>query len=111
MPKKRPGDYRLVVDYRALNDATVADAHPLPRIEDILQRQGKFQIWTVLDLKDGFHQIPIRDDCKHFTCMSTPVGVYQWKVLPMCLALGRDTALHCTALSLYCAALPRPGAK
>ena len=41
VPKKRPGEYRLVVDFRDLNDATVTDAHPLPRIEDILQKQGK----------------------------------------------------------------------
>jgi hypothetical protein len=79
--KENPGEYRLVIDYRKLNEATIMDAQPLPRIEDILVRQGKFKIWTVLDLKDGFHQIPIREDCKHFTCMSTPVGVFQWKVL------------------------------
>ena len=48
VPKKVPGTYRMVVDYRAVNDATVTDAHPLPRIDDILQRQGKFKLWTVL---------------------------------------------------------------
>ena len=49
VPKKRPGEYRLVVDYRAVNDATITDAHPLPRIEDILQKQGKYKVclfWT-----------------------------------------------------------------
>ena len=83
VPKKNPGEWRLVIDYRKLNDATVVDGHPLPRIEDILHRQGKHKMWTVLDLKDGFHQIPIKPECRHFTCMSTPDGVYQWKVLPM----------------------------
>ena len=83
VPKKNPGEWRLVIDYRRLNEATVADRHPLPRIEDILQRQGKFKIWTVFDLKDGFHQIPINESSKHYTCMSTPIGTYQWKVLPM----------------------------
>ena len=32
VPKKKPGEYRLVEDFRALNDATVYDAHPLPSI-------------------------------------------------------------------------------
>ena len=81
--KKTPGAYRIVIDYRKVNDATVTDAEPLPRIEHILANQGKYKIWSVLDLKDGFHQIPIRPECRHITCMSTPVGVFQWKVLPM----------------------------
>ena len=41
VPKKRPGEIRVVVDYREVKDATVTDAHPLPRIEDILTRQGR----------------------------------------------------------------------
>ena len=57
VPKKRPGEYRLVVDYRALNEATVTDAHPLPLIEEILQRQGQFKIFTVLDMKDGYDHV------------------------------------------------------
>jgi hypothetical protein len=75
--KKDPGKWILVIDYRKLNDATVVDGHPIPRIEDILERQGKFKIWSVLDLKDGFHQIPIHPDSRHYTCMSTPIGTFQ----------------------------------
>ena len=60
-----------MVDYRALNDATVTDAHPLPRIEDILQRQGRFRLWTVLDMKHGYHQVPLREQDRHYTCMTT----------------------------------------
>ena len=41
VPKKEPGKYRLVVDYRALNDATLTDTYPLPKIDDIMQRQGE----------------------------------------------------------------------
>ena len=88
VPKKRPGEYRLVVDYRALNDATIADAHPLPRIEDILQRQSKHVVWTVLDMKDGYHQVPLRKEDRHVTSMSTPNGTMQWTVLVMGLKNG-----------------------
>ena len=72
VPKKNPGEWRMVIDYRQLNDATENDGHPLPRIDDILNRQGKHKIWTVLDLKDGFHQVPIDEGSRHYTCMSTP---------------------------------------
>ena len=88
VPKKTPGQYRLVVDFRALNDATVNDAHPLPRIEDILQRQGQYKVWSVLDMKDGYHQIPLRKSDRPLTCMSTPLGSYQWTVLVMGLKNG-----------------------
>ena len=83
VPKKKPGTYRLVVDYRKLNDATIVDSHPLPRIGDILQRQGAFKIWSVLDMKDGYHQIPLRESDRNLTCMTTPRGVMRWKVLVM----------------------------
>ena len=88
VPKKKPGEYRLVQDFRRINDCTVDDAHPLPRIEDILQTQGNFKIWSVLDLKDGYHQMPLRMEDRHITCMSTPRGTLQWKVLVMGLKNG-----------------------
>ena len=88
VPKKLPGDYRLVVDYRALNAATETDAHPLPRIEEILQRQGIFKIWSVLDMKDGYHQVPLKKEHRNLTCMSTPLGTMRWKVLVMGLKNG-----------------------
>jgi hypothetical protein len=88
VPKKKPGEYRLVVDFRRLNDATVVDSHPLPRIGEILQRQGKFQIWSVLDMKDGYHQVPLKEAHRNLTCMSTPRGTMRWKVLVMGLKNG-----------------------
>ncbi len=81
--KKRPGEFRLVVDYCALNAATVTDAHPLPRIEDILQRQGRYKMWSVLDMKNGYHQVYMCKSDRHLTCMSTPRATKQWTVLVM----------------------------
>ena len=88
VPKKRPGEYRLVQDLRPQNAATIKDGHPLPRIGDILQRQGQFKMWTVLDLVDGYHQMPLKKEHRHITCMSTPRGTMQWKVLVMGLKNG-----------------------
>ena len=34
-------------------------------------------------MKDGFHQIPMQKESRHYTCMSTPIGVYQWVVMPL----------------------------
>ncbi len=86
--KNKPGEYHLVEDFRKLNDATVDDGQPLPRIEDILQKQGGYKIWSVLDLKDGYHQMPLKVEHRPYTCMSTPRGSFQWKVLVMGLKTG-----------------------
>ena len=54
--KKDTGKYRLVLDFRAVMEATITDDHPMTLIGDILQRQRKFKMWSVLDMRDGFHQ-------------------------------------------------------
>ncbi len=51
--KKTPGTYRIVVDYRALNEVTVTDAHRLPRIDYILQDKGKHSMWSSLTCVTG----------------------------------------------------------
>ncbi|EPS71058.1 hypothetical protein M569_03701 [Genlisea aurea] len=83
VPKKTPGTYRLVQDFRPLNEVTQKDGHPLPRIADILQLQADFQMWSKFDLVDGYHQMPIAVADRHMTCMATPKGTMQWKVLSM----------------------------
>ena len=83
VPKKRPGEYRLVQDLRPQNAATVKDGHPLPLIGAILQRQGQYRMWSVLDLTDVYHQMPMKKEHRHITCMSTPRGTMQWKVQVM----------------------------
>ena len=73
----------MVQDLRSQNLETVKDGHPLPRIGDILHRQGKCRIWTTLDLVDGFHQMPLKKEHRHITCTSTPRGTLQWTVQVM----------------------------
>jgi hypothetical protein len=83
VPKKNPGEYRLVEDFRAVNENTEDDAHPLPRIDEMVQRQSEYSMWSSLDCKDGYHQMPLKKEHRHITCMSTPKGIYQWKVQVM----------------------------
>ena len=89
VPKSPPADqssidaWRLVVDYRAPNAATVPDAHPLPLIEKEVAARAKGKLFTVLDLRHGFHQMPLRKEDRHLPAMCTPCGTVQWTVLPM----------------------------
>ena len=82
VPKKN-GKWRMVVDYRKLNDITIKDAYPLPYIEEILFSIGnKVKYLTTLDLFSGFHQIPMEKEDRDKTCFTTMFGNYNYKVMP-----------------------------
>lgn len=73
---------RWVNDYRELNDNTVADKFPLPRIADILADCGKGMIWGKLDMTNAFFQTKVHPDHIKYTAVRTPFGLYEWVVMP-----------------------------
>lgn len=74
--------WRIVIDYRALNDITVSDKFPIPNIENILEKLGRAQYFTTLDLAKGFHQILIKEEDRAKTAFSTPLGHYEFVRMP-----------------------------
>ena len=80
---KKDGGKRYCVDYRKLNQVTVKNSYPLPRIDDILASLEGSKYFTSLDLKSGYWQIAMADqesiDKTAFTCF---LGLYSWNVLP-----------------------------
>jgi hypothetical protein len=47
--------WRVVVDYRKINEKSIPDRYPIPNITDILDRLGRAQYFSTLDLASGFH--------------------------------------------------------
>lgn len=86
VPKKRDASgeqkWRIVVDFRKLNDVTVGDAFPLPNIEEILDQLGHSKYFTTLDLASGFHQIQMKPEDVPKTAFSTPSGHYEFLRMP-----------------------------
>lgn len=74
--------WRVVVDYRKLNNITVGDAYPLPNIEDILDQLGHSKYFTTLDLASGYHQIPVKETDRQKTAFTTPSGQYEFTRMP-----------------------------
>ena len=72
-----------MVDYRALNAATFPDPHPLPLSEEEIAKRSKGKLFTMLNLRHGFHQMPLGKEHRHLTAMCTPCGTVQWTVIPM----------------------------
>ena len=82
--KKASGGLRLVIDYRALNAATIPQILRVPRLDDVLDSVGETrpQFFTVLDCTQGFHQIPLDPESRGKTGFITPSGKYNYKTMP-----------------------------
>ncbi|CAH2097483.1 unnamed protein product [Euphydryas editha] len=84
--KKKSGEKRLCVDYRALNSRTIRDHYPLPRIDDLLDQLSGNTLFTSLDLASGYHQIAIAENSREMTAFVTPDGQYEYNRVPFGLA-------------------------
>ncbi|XP_023205547.1 uncharacterized protein LOC106700194 [Xiphophorus maculatus] len=88
--RKKDGGVRWCVDYRRLNDLTLKDAYPLPKMEECLDVLGEATIFSTLDLQCGYWQISVdpNDRCK--TAFITRYGLYEYTRMPfgLCNAPG-----------------------
>ena len=79
--RKKDGRLRLCVDYRALNEATVPDNYTIPRI-DYIKQHVRGTIFTTIDLKDGFLQVPVAPEDIPKTAVKTPWGLFEYVRMP-----------------------------
>ncbi|KAE9118319.1 hypothetical protein PF010_g8269 [Phytophthora fragariae] len=83
--KKKDGEVRFCIDYRALNAVTRKDAYPLPRIDETLESLGGAVLFTTLDLRSGYWQIRVASADKEKTAFTTKRRLYQFKRMPFVL--------------------------
>lgn len=76
--KKKNGEIRMCIDYRALNKLTIRDNFPSPLIEDCLEYLESKKVFSVLDLKSGFHQTGMDPESVKYTAFITPDGHYEY---------------------------------
>jgi len=80
--KKKNGTDRLCVDYRMLNENTVADKYPFPLISDQIARLRGAKYFSCIDMASGFYQIPVHEDSIERTAFVTPEGQYEFLTMP-----------------------------
>ena len=86
VPKPKPGTWRLVLDFKNLNSATInVYKWPLPQIKEMLTRVGEQRPnwFAVFDFTSGYYQAPITEESRQYTAFATRHGMYRWKRLPM----------------------------
>jgi len=80
--EKKDGSKRFCIDYRKINAITVTDAHPLPRIDDLLEQFRKAKYFTSLDLASGYWQVEMEEEDKKKTAFTCHLGLYEFNVMP-----------------------------
>ena len=80
--QKKDGSKRFCVDYRKLNEATVKDAYPLPRIDESLEALGGAQWFSTLDLASGYWQVGLTERAKKKSAFVVRGGLYEFNVMP-----------------------------
>lgn len=95
LPKKldasRKQKWRVVVDYRKLNDISLNMVYPLPRIYEILDSLGKAKYFSTLDLAKGYYQVLIDEQDRKKTAFSTPTGHCEYNRMAMGLKTAPST--------------------
>ena len=75
---KKSASWRLVGDYRLLNRVTKKDSYPLPYLQDFSNELSGKAVFSTVDLKDAYHQIPIHPEDIEKTALSTPYGSFEY---------------------------------
>ena len=82
MVKKSDGSWRPCGDFRRLNLQTLPDRYTSPNIADLAARLDGCKFFTKLDLRKGYHQVPVRPADIQKTAVITPFGLFEFLRMP-----------------------------
>ena len=74
--RKKDGSLRVTTNYRKLNNVTVKDSYPIPRIDEMINQLAKAKVYTTLDLASGYYQVPIEPDSAQYTAFACEFGFF-----------------------------------
>jgi hypothetical protein len=77
----KDGTQRMCVDYRSLNEVTIKNKYPLPRIEDLFDQMKGASVFSKIDLRSGYHQLKIWESDIPKTAFRTRYFLYEHTVM------------------------------
>ncbi|MCG7879290.1 MAG: RNase H-like domain-containing protein, partial [Candidatus Thiodiazotropha endolucinida] len=78
---KKDGDVRLCVDMRQANKAVQRERFPMPNVEITLEQMNGAKVFSRIDLRNSFHQIPLQINSRYITTFASHNGLYRYKRL------------------------------
>ena len=82
MSRKPGGEWRMCVDYRALNKQTKKDAYPIPNLHDLFRKLHGYSIFSTFDLRHGYYHIKIKESDRYKTAFHSEDVLYEWCRMP-----------------------------
>jgi hypothetical protein len=82
MVPKKDGSWRPCGDFRRLNLVTEADVYPLPNMLDFSDRISGCTVFSKIDLRKGYWQVPVRPEDRQKTAVITPFGLFEFLRMP-----------------------------
>ena len=80
---------RLVIDYsQTINRFTLLDAFPLPNINELVNRIARYRVFSTVDLKSAYHQLPLKEEDRKFTAFEACGKLFQFTRLPFGVTNG-----------------------
>ena len=80
--KKKDDSLRMCIDYRSLNEVTIKNKYPLPRIDDLFDQWKDAKYFSKIDLRSSYYQLKIRLGDIPKTAFVTHYGQYEFTVMP-----------------------------
>ena len=109
--QKKDGSVHWCVDYRKLNQVSVKDAYPIPKIDQCLDTLSGSSLFSTLDLMWGYHQIEVAPEDRSKTAFTTKYGLFEFARMPFGLGGEASTfqrvmelvlcGLQCISLLIY----------
>lgn len=88
---KANGELRYCGDYRALNAVSIPDRYPIPYIQDLSYNLSGKKIFSVIDLRKAYYQIPVNPDDIPKTAITTPFGMFEFMFMTFGLRNAAQT--------------------
>ena len=80
---------RMVIDYsQTINKFTQLDAYPLPRIDETVNKIAQYRVFSTIDLKSAYHQVPIKQSERQYTAFEANMSLYQFCRVPFGVTNG-----------------------